>query len=40
MDGLATMAWDPDDRGDEPHPLGMLEGRWGFLTNTWCVARN
>jgi hypothetical protein len=27
IDGLATVAWDPDDRDDEPHPLGMMEIR-------------
>jgi hypothetical protein len=38
MDGLAIVAWDLDDRDDEPRPLGMLEVRWGNLTNTWCAA--
>jgi hypothetical protein len=39
IDGLATMAWDPNDRDDEPRPLGMLEVRWGNLPSTWCAAR-
>jgi hypothetical protein len=27
MDGLAAIAWDPDDRDDKPRSLGMLEVR-------------
>jgi hypothetical protein len=30
IDGLAVIAQDPDDRADEPCPLGMLEVRLGL----------
>jgi hypothetical protein len=40
MDGLATVAWDPDDRDDEPRPLGMLEVRWGqFVEHLVCSPK-
>jgi hypothetical protein len=37
IDSLGTVAWDPDDRDDEPHPLGMMEVRWGqFVEHLVC----
>jgi hypothetical protein len=39
MDGLATLAWDPEDRDDEPRPLGMMEVCWGNLSSTWCAPQ-
>jgi hypothetical protein len=39
MDGLATLAWDPEDWDDKPWPLGMLEVRWGLSSSTWWATR-
>jgi hypothetical protein len=39
IDGLTTVAWDPDDQDDEPRPLGMMEIRWGNLSSTWCAPQ-
>jgi hypothetical protein len=36
---LATMPWIPEDRKEDPWPLGIMEVGWGFLSNTWWALK-